>query len=193
MPDRRRARRACAPNLRGQRSRCPYGWLRLRRRSEVRLVGRTGSRSWSSSSMTCRATGELLNTVLGDQPLTQFELVRGRLILDAEDGFTRPHVAFGTAVAVDAPVHLERLFLPHQRHSVDLSVTSGAPHSLFHVNAVIEVHKVWQIVDAGPGDGAVGSKALPHWFEIRARREDLRVAVHARLGWGNAGQKRLPL
>ena len=62
-------------------------------------------------------------------------------------------------------------------------MTSRAPDSLIHVNAVIEIDEVRQIVDAGPLDGLTCPPALAYWFKIRAIRPNLRVAVHARFGW----------
>ena len=88
-------------------------------------------------------------------------------------------------MAVEAPFHLQRLFLPHQRHAVHLSVARGASHAFVHVNAVVEVDEVRQIVHARPLNRAACAEAFAHRFEERAVREDLRVAVHARLGGRN--------
>ena len=79
----------------------------------------------------------------------------------------------------------------HQRHLVDRPVAGGAADALVHVNAVIEIHEVGQIVDARPLERLAGAEALPHRLQHRRVRPDLRVAVHARLGRRNAGKARV--
>ena len=63
----------------------------------------------------------------------------------------RPHVLLGCAVAVEAPLHLQRLRLP-ERHLVDAPVAGGAADALVHVDAVVEVDEVGQVVDLDPLD-----------------------------------------
>ena len=74
----------------------------------------------------------------------------GGFVVDAEDRRARPDVALRIAVAVEAPFHLQRLLLPHQRHPVDPAVARRAADALVHVDAVVEVDEVGQIVDARP-------------------------------------------
>ena len=52
-----------------------------------------------------------------------------------------------------------------------------------HVNAVIEVGVVRQVVHANPLDWFACSKTRAHRFEIWAIGPDLFVATHARVGW----------
>src|SRR5262249_40417863 len=103
----------------------------------------------------------------------------------------RTYVSFRIAVAIEAPLHLQRVLLPHQRHAVDLSVTRRAADSLIDVDAVVEIDEVGQVVHARPFDRSAGAEALSHRLEERAVREELRVAVHARLGRRNARERRL--
>src|SRR5215213_9273697 len=79
-------------------------------------------RSSSWSSMARRTARELLNLVLGDQASAELELIGRRSVVDTEHRFTRPHIAVRIAMAVEAPFHLQRVFLPHQRHAIDLAV-----------------------------------------------------------------------
>src|SRR5256885_14418587 len=112
--------------------------------------------------MTRRATRELLNLILGDEPRTDRELIGRRDIVDAEDRVAWPDVALGVAMTVEAPLHLQRLFLHHERHPIDLPMARRAADPLVHVNAVVEVDEVGQIVDARPLDRPAAAEALAH-------------------------------
>src|SRR5262249_24925476 len=132
-----------------------------------------------ASSVTRRTARKSLNLIFVDEPPAEHELAVGRLVVDAEHGVARPHVALRLAMAVDAPFHLQRLLAPHQRHPIDLAVAGRAADALRNVDAVVEVDEVGQIVDARPLQRASRPEALPHGLEVRTVREDLRVAVHA--------------
>ncbi len=96
-------------------------------------------------------------------------------------------IALRVAVAVEAPLHLEGLFLPCEGHLIDTAVAGRAPDALVHVCAVVEVDEIGQVVDPRPFDGLVGPEARPHRLEGRALAPDLGMAVHARLGGWDAG------
>ena len=100
--------------------------------------------------MTRRTARELLNLILRDEPLAEIDLIGRRHVVDAEYGLARTHVTLGVAMAVEAPLHLQRLFLPHQRHAIDLAVAGRAADAFVHVNAVVEVDEVGQVVHARP-------------------------------------------
>src|SRR6185436_3784274 len=178
-PDPRPVLRACATSGRGPRISGRYGW-QARRRGPPTLIPDPSSLIPGRSSVTRGAARELLNLVLLDQSLADLGLIRRRDVVDAKHRFARAHVALGAAMAVEAPFHLQRFLLPHQRHPVHLSVTSGAAHPFVHMDAVIEVHEVGEIVDAVPLERAAGAEALADWLEERAVRENLWVAVHPR-------------
>ena len=93
-------------------------------------------------------------------------------------------------MAVQAPFHLQRLRLVHQRHAIDAAVTGFAAHALADVDAVIEVHEIRQVVHADPVERPIVAEAGADRFEVRAVRPDLRVAVDAGLGGRNAGRRR---
>src|SRR5437773_2980490 len=112
----------------------------------------TSRRGRKASPMTCRAARELLNLVFRDQPRPELELVGWRVVVHAKDRLARPDVLLGMAVAVEAPLHLQRFFLPHQRHAIYLPVARGAPDALVQMDAVVEVHEIGQVVDARPAN-----------------------------------------
>src|SRR6185436_12786972 len=58
------------------------------------------------------------------------------------------------------------------------------------MNAVIEIHKIRQIVHPHPFDGLSGTETGAHRLERRAGVPDLRMAVHAGLGGRNVGEAR---
>src|SRR5262245_7038243 len=118
--------------------------------------------------------------------------VRGRLPGEVEDLLARPHVLLRLAVAVQTPVHVQRVHLPGQRHLIDAAVTGDTTDPLFDVNAVVEVDEARQLVDAVPFQRrAAGPVTLADGSQHRAAEPDLRMAVHARLARRHAGKGRL--
>src|SRR5262249_49814982 len=95
------------------------------------------------------------------------------------------------AVAVKAPLHVQRRVLPCQRHFIHRPVTGGAADALLDVDAVIEVDEICQVVNAVPANRLTGAVTFAYRFEQRATVPDLRVAVHARLGWRQTGELRV--
>src|SRR5919205_3999050 len=94
--------------------------------------------------------------------------------------FHRPHESFRRTMTLQTPLHLQRLRLEKNRHLVDATVTRRATDTFFHVNAVIEVSVIRQVVYAYPLDRLACAKTRPHGFEIWTVGPDLFVAVHAR-------------
>ncbi len=139
--------------------------------------------------MTRRAARQRPDVVFFNEFSTESELVRGRLIFHVEDLLARAHELFGRAVTLETPVHIQRVDAPRERHLIDAPMAGGAADSLVHVNAVIEIDKLRQIVDARPLDRFAGPKALAHRRESRAIRPNLRVAIHADFCRRNAGKR----
>jgi hypothetical protein len=139
--------------------------------------------------MTRRARLEFLDAVLRDELPADVDLIGRRPIGDGEHLAAGAYVALRIAMAFEAPLHLERLFLPGQRHSIDLTVAGRAAHALADMDAVIEVHEVRQIVYARPFERPVRLEARADRLEERAVREDLAVAIQAGLGRGDAGER----
>ena len=65
-------------------------------------------------------------------------------------------------------------------------MAGGTPDSFVHVDFVIEVNEVGQIVDLDPGYGFTRCPAGPHRLQQGCVGPDLRVAIHAGLGGGDA-------
>ena len=93
-------------------------------------------------------------------------------------------------VTLKAPLHEQRVFAPRHRHLVDRAMATEAANALIDMNAVIEIGEIRQIVHAGPGDGTVCAKAVPHRLQRGTGAPDLRVAIHARFGRRNIGEAR---
>ena len=94
-------------------------------------------------------------------------------------------------VAVDAPSHVESVGLPRDWHVSNRPVAGCATNSLVNVNAMIEINKVWQRIDAGPFNGIIGEIAIPHRLEHGAVHPDFGMATHAGVGWRNARERRI--
>src|SRR5712675_2952389 len=123
--------------------------------------------------MARRAIREFSNLILRHQALAEFELIGRRDVVDTEHRLARTHVLFRPAVAIEAPFHLERLFLIHQRHPIDLTVAGGAADAFVDVNTVVEIDEVRQIMHASPLNRSSRAEAVANRLEKWARREDL--------------------
>lgn len=108
-----------------------------------------------------------------------------------EHFFLWPDELFRIAMTLEAPFHIERRYLISQRHQVNAPVTGRAAHALVHVNAVIEIGEVGQVVHPGPLDRLTGAPAFADRLEVRAVPPDLRVAIHAGLRRRYTGESEL--
>ena len=117
-------------------------------------------------------------------------LIAGRLVSHLGDELARPYVLLGVPVAVETPLHLERVLLPGERHSIHSAVARLTSDALINVNAVIEINEIRQIVHPGPPDRIPRTEAGPYRLERRTRVPDLRMAIHASLGRRNVGEPR---
>jgi hypothetical protein len=102
----------------------------------------------------------------------------------------RPYMVLRMAMATETPLHVQGGCAIHQWHLIHGAVTGRARHALLHVNAVIEVNEIRQIVHAIPNQRLPIAKARPHRLEHRALRPNLAVAIHARLRRRNSGKGR---
>ena len=93
-------------------------------------------------------------------------------------------------MAIQAPLHLQRVLLPGERHPVHPPVATLTADYLVDVDAVIEIHEVRQIVDPRPADRGVVAETGAHRLQRRTRQPDLRMAIHAGLGGRNVGETR---
>src|SRR5215216_6648141 len=69
-------------------------------------------------------------------------------------------------------------------------MTGRTADAFFHVNAVIEISVIRQVVNPDPLDRLTGSEAGAHRFEVWTLGPDLFVTVHARRrGWQTGGRR----
>lgn len=132
--------------------------------------------------MTGRAAcqlGRCSNLAFCSKSFTQFLLIGPRSPIHGENFVHRPEIGLGVPVAVDTPLHQQRICLEHQRHLVDLSMTRGAAHAFVHMNAVIEVSEIGQAVDFHPLNGFVRAIAFADRLEIIRGVEKHGVTIHA--------------
>ena len=73
------------------------------------------------------------------------------------------------------------LVLIDDLHFIDRAVATVAAHTAIHVNSVVKVGVVGNLVDADPVDGLTGLPALTHRSQLRAVSLDLGVAGHTGL------------
>jgi hypothetical protein len=93
--------------------------------------------------------------ILFDEARSESDLVSRGLVFHVENFFTWPDITLGMAVAIQTPLHQERFFLPNQWHSVDPTVAGGTAHSLVHMDTVVEISEIGQVMNSGPSDGLV--------------------------------------
>src|SRR5580693_5619056 len=58
------------------------------------------------------------------------------------------------------------------------------------MDTVVEIRIVGKLMNSGPLDWLPRTEAFPDWFQHRARRPYLPVAIHASLGGGDSGERR---
>ena len=85
-------------------------------------------------------------------------------------------------MAVQAPLHLQRVFLVHERHLVDRAVTTKAANTFVYVNTVIEIDKIREIMDPRPLDGSAAAEAVAYRFQHGRIGPDQGMTIHAGLG-----------
>jgi len=120
--------------------------------------------------------------IVGLQKLsTQRDLVRRRPIIHVRHRVSRAQIFLRLAMAIETPTHLEILCFPGERHFVYLAVARRAADPFAHVNAVIEVNVVRQIVDPRPLDRRARLPTRANGLQHRGVFPDLRMTGHAGL------------
>src|SRR5471032_1786130 len=148
-------------------------------------------RRWGALAVACRAVGPGLHVVLLFQLSAERELIALRLPGHAGDLLARSKKTLRRAVALEAPAHGQRLRLLHRGHLVDAAVAGDAADALLHVDCMVEVDEMWQLVDLVPDDGPVREVALTNRRELGALVPDLLVAIEAEAGRRNSRPLRL--
>ena len=82
-------------------------------------------------------------------------------------------------MTLEAPLHLEGVSSPRERHIRNRAVARSATHAFVYVNAVIEINKIGQSVYAHPLQRLVLSIARPYGLKHWTALPDLRVTGHA--------------
>src|SRR6185369_7862399 len=118
-------------------------------------------------------------------------LPAGRLLIaHVENLLAGADKLFWCAMTLQAPLHLQGCELIHQRHLVDRAVARIAADSLVHMNAVIEIDKVGELVDASPFKRFIGAETFANRFKQCSVRPNLRVAIDTCLGRRNSCEAR---
>src|SRR5205085_10502346 len=86
-----------------------------------------------ASGATCKRS-RILYLVFRHQAASSLLLIARRLVAHGSDEFARPQVSFGVAVTVETPLHLERVFLPGERHPVDPAMAALTTYPLVDMN-----------------------------------------------------------
>ena len=139
--------------------------------------------------MACRATRQRSDVVFFDEFPAERELIGGRSILHVEDLLARADKELRRAMALETPVHVQRVHPPRERHLIDPAMAGDATDALVHVNAMIEINKSRQVVDARPLDRLTRAKTLSDRRQRRAVRPDLSVTIHADFRRGDPGER----
>src|SRR5579883_742530 len=136
-------------------------------------------RSSVFSSVARVAVQQLLNVVLLNQLGPQRLLRLRRDVMQIEYLAPWTDKPFGISMTIQTPFHVQRVALVSNFHLVDRPVASGAADALVHMNAVIEVDEVRQVVQPRPRNAFVCPVTGAYGLEHRAVHPDLRVATHA--------------
>ena len=70
-------------------------------------------------------------------------------------------------MAFEAPLHVERLVLPGQRHAIDTPMASGTANSFLNVNAVIEINEIREVMHTIPLQRCLDREAFADGREHR--------------------------
>jgi hypothetical protein len=93
--------------------------------------------------------------------------------LSGKDFIFRADIPRRITVAIQTPVHVQRRCSPHQRHCIYFTMALDARYPFGNVDTVIEVDKIWKIVDSSPMYGSIISEALADRLEHRAVNKNL--------------------
>jgi hypothetical protein len=134
-----------------------------------------------SSSVANRTVSHFgfVDVVVAEQVLTHGKLVTFRLPPHLKHMFPWTDELLWLLMTLNAPLHIERIHFPHQRHLVNTSVTGFTAYTFTDVNAVIEIDEIRQVVDTDPFDGFVGPITCANRLEDRGLCPNLRMAGHA--------------
>src|ERR1700687_963265 len=136
----------------------------------------------SMTGRTARQNVRSLNAISLNQLKPFLLLIRRWSPFHVKNFLFRSHKIFRTPMTLQTPFHLQRRRLRHDRHLIDATMTGRATDAFVHMNRVIKVSEVGQVMDANPFQWLCALDTCAHRFEIRTIRPDLFMAVHADRG-----------
>ena len=91
--------------------------------------------------MTHAAIGELsgVDVIAHFEVAPDRELIGWRKPVHVKNLLVGPKESFRLAMAIETPLHVERVFLPHEGHLIHRSVTRGAANAFVHVLSLIHI------------------------------------------------------
>ena len=92
---------------------------------------------------------------------------------------------FRGAMAIQAPGHALWLMLVNDLHFIHRAMAAVATDTAIHVNSMVEIGIIGNLVNSNPVDRLAGFPAFTNGFQFGACGFDLRVAGHAGLGAGD--------
>ena len=93
-------------------------------------------------------------------------------------------------MALEAPFHIQGVFLVHERHLVDLAMTGLTSYTLADMDVMLEVDEIGQIVDTCPTQCHIIPVTGADRLEDGSLGPNHRVTGHAGFGRGDTGKSR---
>ena len=119
--------------------------------------------------MTRRATRQLSrrpNFSFLRELRAHFRLIARRFPIHVVNLIERAQRHFRIAMAIEAPLHQQRVRLKNQGHLIHRAMTRRAANALADMNAVIEISEITEAVDLHPLNRFVRSITLAHGLQI---------------------------
>src|SRR5947207_15648325 len=98
--------------------------------------------------------------------------------MQIDNSIRRPEKTLRLPMAIETPTHLKVARFPSERHLVHLAVAGRAADAFVHMDAMVEVNVIRQIVNADPFDRPAGLPALTYRLKERSVLPNLLVACH---------------
>lgn len=145
---------------------------------------------WSSLSVTRRTRLERFNPPVVHGSQTKFKLFGLCLGFPGKVGdlVDRAQFHLRLAMAFEAERHAERFCVVNFFHLIDAAMAFNTADAAIHVDGMIEISEVRQLVDLDPRNRLPARGTFPNQRQTRIILEDLIVAVHTGRCRGNIGK-----
>jgi hypothetical protein len=142
--------------------------------------------------MTNGTVGELIDfdTIFSYKLPTQFNLIARRLPAHGKNFFQGSNIAFGGAMTVQTPVHVQRFGFGDNWHLINPAMTGFAADALSYMNAMVKIDKISQIMNSNPGQRLIVFKTGSNRFQHGRFSGYLGMATHAGFSQRDAGKIR---